>query len=228
MNRWAYHSSAIGGWSALAGWLVGELLLLRGAAPEAWQAFLLGLLAGPVLGAGLSVAASLGNAWWTEKARRFGPGLVGPAVAGALGGPVLVPFLGVAALPAGMFARACAFVAVGLVLGAALALLQLVLAAAPAAAPKVADEGRPARKRDAPSAAPTTPSPPLPRPTMSPSVTQAASARAAARPRPPAPATMRAPLAPAGPPLPDACPRCQRRCPGAAGQRYCMVCEVKF
>jgi hypothetical protein len=68
----------------------------------------------------------------------------------------------------------------------------------------------------------------------------AAGPSASVRPVPPPPVRPQPPTAPpakpAGPPpqaVPrpaafDACPKCQRRCPGTPGKRYCLVCDVTF
>ncbi len=114
LNRLIFYSAVIGGWAALLGCLLAELLIAR----PGWfgdgtvKATAFAALVGAVLGAGLNLVAGMANGQLRQQARRLGPGLLIGGVGGAFGGLIanLVFNLG---LP-----RAIGWVVMGLGIGA--------------------------------------------------------------------------------------------------------------
>ena len=86
LARLVYYGALVGGWAALAGWLVAEILYFRsGAAAGRFDAAKVGAVVGAAIGGGLSVVGGLTNAQWKQLARRAVPGLLGGALGGAVG-----------------------------------------------------------------------------------------------------------------------------------------------
>jgi hypothetical protein len=85
--RFVYYSAVVAGWTALAAWVVAELLLLGnrrlGGTLSTAAA---GAALGAMIGAGLNLVAGMANAQWKQQFRRILAGLVVGGLGGALGG----------------------------------------------------------------------------------------------------------------------------------------------
>ncbi len=85
--RLVYYSALAGGWAALFGWLVAEVLFFQsgelGGLP---QVAAVGTIVGAAIGLGLSVVAGAANGQWTQMLLRGVPGMVGGGIGGAVGG----------------------------------------------------------------------------------------------------------------------------------------------
>src|SRR5262249_33736495 len=89
LNRLIYYSALLGGWAALAGWLVSECLFFRHeAAISRWEVLAVAAMVGAAIGGGLNLLAGGGNAVWTQQLKNLLPGMIGGAVGGAIGGLV--------------------------------------------------------------------------------------------------------------------------------------------
>lgn len=88
MGRMVYWSALLGGWSALAGWMVSEALVGR------WigQYLLLGIVmvffVAAAIGGGLSILGSLVTRQWNGVALKILVGATGGAIAGIVGGTI--------------------------------------------------------------------------------------------------------------------------------------------
>ncbi len=86
LQRLVYYCAMIGGWAALLGWMIGELVLLRRAAQVgAWSVFLSAALVGMAIGGGLTLLGGLANGTWKGQLQRLWPGLAGGFLGGFLG-----------------------------------------------------------------------------------------------------------------------------------------------
>lgn len=84
--RLVYYSALIGGWAALAGWIVAELLFFRtGEAVGRLGVASVGGIVGGAIGAGLGVVASIANGQWQRLLYRALPALLGGGLGGAIG-----------------------------------------------------------------------------------------------------------------------------------------------
>jgi hypothetical protein len=84
--RLVYYSALAGGWAALAGWLIAELLFFRsGAASDRIQVAASGGIVGGAIGLGLGAVAAIANGQWKQLAMRGLPGFVGGGFGGAMG-----------------------------------------------------------------------------------------------------------------------------------------------
>ena len=84
--RLVYYSALLGGWAALAGWLIAELLFFRsGAASDRIQVAASGGIVGGAIGLGLGAVAAIANGQWKQLAMRGLPGFVGGGFGGAMG-----------------------------------------------------------------------------------------------------------------------------------------------
>jgi hypothetical protein len=87
LNRLIFYGAFIGGWAAFVGWLLAELLFVRGdSAPNFLQVMLMTAAVGAAIAGGLSMVGSLANAQWQQMLVRVGPALLGGLIAGAVGG----------------------------------------------------------------------------------------------------------------------------------------------
>ena len=90
LNRFIYYCAVMGGWAALAAWLLAELFFFRGrveTALPAWQRdTLTAAMVGGGIGAALSVLSGIANPRWTVRLRHAVPGLLGGLLGGAIGG----------------------------------------------------------------------------------------------------------------------------------------------
>ncbi len=87
LNRLMFYGAFIGGWAAFVGWLLAELLFLRGNPdPNFLLVILTTTLVGAAIAGGLSIVGSLANAQWQQMLLRVGPALLGGLIAGAVGG----------------------------------------------------------------------------------------------------------------------------------------------
>ncbi len=84
LGRLVYYSAIIGGWSALLGWLVSELLLSPGEGHL--SVALTCALVGAAIGMGLNLLAGMANARFIQQLKRAVPGLVAGGLGGAVGG----------------------------------------------------------------------------------------------------------------------------------------------
>src|SRR5579871_748459 len=90
-HRLIFYSAVIGGWAALIGWLIGELVFLRrGGANEVGFAatILTSAFVGAVIAGGLNLLAGAANGQWKRQLPRALAGAGGGLIAGALGGLV--------------------------------------------------------------------------------------------------------------------------------------------
>ncbi|HVX64514.1 MAG TPA: FHA domain-containing protein [Pirellulales bacterium] len=86
LARLVYYSALIGGWAALAGWALAELLFFRSGNPLGRVSVAaIGAMVGGAIGAGLAVVAGMANGRWQDFVRRGLPGLLGGALGGAAG-----------------------------------------------------------------------------------------------------------------------------------------------
>lgn len=86
LARLVYYSALLGGWAALAGWMLAELLFFRaGNSVGRMSVAGVGAIVGGAIGAGLAVVASIANGRWQDFARRGLPGLLGGGLGGAIG-----------------------------------------------------------------------------------------------------------------------------------------------
>jgi hypothetical protein len=85
MARLVYWSTLIGGWSALVGWGLAELIFGRWV-DNLFLAVLMVVMVASALGAGLSQVNGLITAQWRSQIRFVGPGLLGGFLGGLLGG----------------------------------------------------------------------------------------------------------------------------------------------
>jgi hypothetical protein len=95
LGRLIYYSAMIGGWSALVGWLISEILLSPGQGNLSVAATC-GLV-GAAIGMGLNLLAGMANARFTQQLKRAVPGLLAGGLGGAVGGflgNILVSLLG--------------------------------------------------------------------------------------------------------------------------------------
>ncbi|HEX5447109.1 MAG TPA: FHA domain-containing protein [Pirellulales bacterium] len=84
--RLVYYSALAGGWAALFGWLVAEVLFFQsGGAGGLPQVAAVGTIVGAAIGLGLSIVAGAANGQWIQILLRAVPGLVGGGVGGAIG-----------------------------------------------------------------------------------------------------------------------------------------------
>jgi hypothetical protein len=87
LNRLIFYGAFIGGWAAFVGWLLAELLFVRGnPEPNFLLVILTTTLVGAAIAGGLSIVGSLANAQWQQMLLRVGPALLGGLIAGAVGG----------------------------------------------------------------------------------------------------------------------------------------------
>lgn len=118
LNRLIYYGAIIGGWSAFVGWLLAEILFLRGstADPGLGLVLLIGAVVGAGVGGGLSMLAGMVSGGWAGLAKRAGPGLLGGFLGGLVGGLLgdgLFRLLG-----GGIVAYAIGWTLLGLAIGA--------------------------------------------------------------------------------------------------------------
>ena len=87
LGRLVYYAAVVSGWAAFIGWLLAELIILRGDAERGGTLglALVGGIVGAAIGAGLSVASGLGNQQWQMLLKRVPMGLVGGGAGGLLG-----------------------------------------------------------------------------------------------------------------------------------------------
>ena len=87
LARTVYYSSLICGWMALVGWLVCEMLLMRGDGPSGshLEVLVVGAVIGAMVGAGFNLVSGWTNPNVTQLARRAGIGLLAGAIGGGLG-----------------------------------------------------------------------------------------------------------------------------------------------
>jgi hypothetical protein len=89
LGRLIFYSSVLGGWAALAGWLLSEPVF-RQLGGTFWQdvlqVSLVSCIVGAAIGVGLSIAAGLANGHWKQLALRARPGFLFGALGGAIGG----------------------------------------------------------------------------------------------------------------------------------------------
>lgn len=110
--RLVYYSALIGGWAALAGWMLAEILFFRhGGSIGRLGVAAIGAIVGGAIGAGLGLVASIANGQRLHFARRSAPGLLGGALGGGLGS-LLGDFLYAHDLP-----RALGWMVMGLAIG---------------------------------------------------------------------------------------------------------------
>lgn len=84
--RLVYYSALAGGWAALAGWLVAEVLFFQsGESGGLPQVAAVGTIVGAAIGLGLSVVAAAANGQWVQIFLRAVPGMVGGGIGGAVG-----------------------------------------------------------------------------------------------------------------------------------------------
>lgn len=84
--RLVYYSGLIGGWAALAGWTIAELLFFRSRAANGMLAVAaVGGIVGGCIGLGLGAVAGLAAGQWNQVLSRGLPGLLGGGVGGAIG-----------------------------------------------------------------------------------------------------------------------------------------------
>ena len=115
LTRLVYYSAIIGGWAALLGWLIAEVLFFRlGSAGGRSVVAIVGGIVGEAVGTGLSLVAGMANAQWKQMAMRLMPGLVGGALGGAAGS-----FLGDLLFESVGFPRAIGWAFVGMGIGVA-------------------------------------------------------------------------------------------------------------
>jgi hypothetical protein len=86
LRRLVYYSAVIGGWAALCGWAVAELLFIRGGSAGLLAVALTAALVGAGIGGGLNAVAGLANPQWARLLRRAGLGAAGGAAGGLVGG----------------------------------------------------------------------------------------------------------------------------------------------
>ncbi|HUY90391.1 MAG TPA: FHA domain-containing protein [Pirellulales bacterium] len=110
--RLVYYGALSGGWAALVGWLLAELLFFRsGAAADRLQVAASGGLVGCAIGFGLGAVAAAANGRWKQILSRGLPGFVGGGFGGALGA-----FLGDVLFGLGL-PRALGWMVMGLTIG---------------------------------------------------------------------------------------------------------------
>ncbi len=112
-TRFVYYSAILGGWGALLGWVVAELLVLGGAPRGTFQVAVMGGLVAAGVGAGVNLVAGLAGASWRGQLRRAGVGLVAGALGGSLGAA-----LGNLLFAELQFTRALGWAVMGLAIGA--------------------------------------------------------------------------------------------------------------
>ena len=88
-HRLIYYSAFVGGWAALVGWLISEILLLRRSENPGTLSLLLstGFVGGAIAG-GLGILAGAANGQWKQNLYRLWLGLGGGFLGGALGGGI--------------------------------------------------------------------------------------------------------------------------------------------
>jgi hypothetical protein len=86
LGRLVYYAAVVCGWSAFLGWLIAEVIILRGDGGRGGSVglALVGGIVGAAIGAGLNVVSGLGNPQWHLLIKRIPIGLL----AGGLGGLV--------------------------------------------------------------------------------------------------------------------------------------------
>jgi hypothetical protein len=101
--RLVYYSALAGGWAALAGWLVAEILFFHSGEISGWApTAAVGTIVGAAIGLGLGAVAGVANGQWSVALARALPGGVMGGIVGAaasLLGNVLYSHLG---LPRGL------------------------------------------------------------------------------------------------------------------------------
>jgi hypothetical protein len=112
-RRFVYYCAVAGGWAALVAALLGEPLL-RLLGPGVVSTFLIGGLAGALIGGALQLVAGQTNPQWRRQLRRVPPGLIAGAVGGAAGGLLGELLFATIGLP-----RALGWTAMGLGIGSA-------------------------------------------------------------------------------------------------------------
>lgn len=101
--RLVYYSAIAGGWAALAGWLLAELLFFRSGEISGWApTAAIGTIIGAAIGLGLGAVAGVANGQWTQALARALPGGIIGGIVGAVAsllGDILYARLG---LPRGL------------------------------------------------------------------------------------------------------------------------------
>ena len=87
LARLVYYSGLFSGWAAFLGWLIAELLVLRGQGARGGTLglALVGGVVGAGIGAGLNLAAGLSNSDWKRLLLRMAIGLLGGGAGGLIG-----------------------------------------------------------------------------------------------------------------------------------------------
>src|SRR5205823_5763946 len=86
LNRLIYYSALIGGWAALIGCLLSEVIVRPGTFDEGYlKVAVVAALVGAAVGGGLNLVAGMANAQWLQQVKRALPGLVLGGAGGALG-----------------------------------------------------------------------------------------------------------------------------------------------
>lgn len=84
--RLVYYSALAGGWAALFGWLLAEVLFFQsGTLGGLPQVAAVGTIVGAAIGLGLSIVAGAANGQLSQMVLRAVPGMVGGGLGGALG-----------------------------------------------------------------------------------------------------------------------------------------------
>ncbi|MGO8751210.1 MAG: FHA domain-containing protein [Thermoguttaceae bacterium] len=84
--RLVYYSTMVGGWAALIGWGVFEILFSRSRASDTLLDVMSMAIVGAAIGAGINLVAGLVNGQWWQLLGRALPGLVCGGLGGACGG----------------------------------------------------------------------------------------------------------------------------------------------